>query len=154
LLLVDSLTGAERFADAGRILEQAIAEPPRRRSPELAELQLRMARLAEIAGDRQLQLQWLAAALESDKNNGVVASELARLAMALGDHDTALNALRVVTLAKTEGSMSRAEAFLAQAQIAQERGEVRRALLWARKARSEDPELVAAEVFLQELGES
>jgi len=154
LLLVDSLTGAERFADAGRILEQAIAEHPRRRSPELAELQLRMARLAEIAGDRQLQLQWLAAALESDKNNGVVASELARLAMALGDHDTALNALRVVTLAKTEGSMSRAEAFLAQAQIAQERGEVRRALLWARKARSEDPELVAAEVFLQELGES
>jgi len=154
LLLVDALMSVDRFADAGRILEVAIAEHPRRRSPELAELQLRMARLAEIAGDRQLQMQWLGAALESDKNNGVVASELARLAMTLGDHEVALNALRVVTLAKTEGSMSRAEAFLAQAEIAQQRGEVRRALLWARKAKSEDPELAAAEEFLRSLGES
>ena len=74
--------------------------------------------------------------------------------MAIGDHDTALNALRVVTLNKTDGPMSRAMAFLLQAQIAHQRGEARRALLWARKARSEDPELTEAEEFLRQIGDA
>jgi Tfp pilus assembly protein PilF len=113
-----------------------------------------MSHLARAAGDPQLQLQWLNAALDSDKNNGWVASELAQLAMELGDYDTALNALRVVTLNKSDGPMSRGMAFLLQARIAHERGEARRALLWARKARSEDPELEEAVEFLRALGDA
>jgi Tfp pilus assembly protein PilF len=112
-----------------------------------------MARLAAAAGDPGLQLQWLNAAMDSDKSNGHIAAELAQLAMQIGDHDTALNALRVVTLNKTDGPMSRAMAFLLQARIAHERGEARRALLWARKARSEDPELTEADEFLRQIGE-
>ena len=78
------------------------------------------------------------------------AEEISRMR---GEHDVALTALRAVTLAKTPGPMSRAMAFLLQARIAHERGEARRALLWARKAKSEDPELEEATVFLRELGE-
>jgi len=154
VLLADSYIGGGYFAEAGQLLEQAISNHPRRRSPELSQLQHRMANLARAAGDRQLQMQWLNAALESDKNNGHVASELALLARELGDLDVALSALRAVTLSRTDGPMSRAQAFLMQAQIAHERGEARRALLWARKAKQEDPELTEAGEFLAQLGES
>ena len=44
--------------------------------------------------------------------------------------------------------------FLWQARIAFQRGEARRAILWARKARQEDPNLAEAEVFLRELGDA
>jgi tetratricopeptide (TPR) repeat protein len=154
ILLTDSYIAAGRYADAGQMLEQAIAGHTRRRSPELAELQQRMARLAAAAGDPSLQLQWLNAAMDSDKANGIIAAELAELAMQLGDHDTALNALRVVTLNKSDGPMSRAMAFLLQARIAHERGEERRALLWARKAKSEDPGLTEADEFLRQIGDA
>lgn len=153
VLLADSYTGAGYFAEAGQLLEQAISNHPRRRSPELSQLQHRMARLARAAGDRELEMQWLAAALESDKNNGYAAAELAHLAWELGDLDTALGALRAVTLSRNEGPMSRAAAFLMQARIAHQRGEARRALLWARKAKQEDPELDGADAFLAQLGD-
>ena len=72
----------------------------------------------------------------------------------LGELDLALNALRAVTLSKSEdGPMSRAEAFLMQAKIAHQKGEGRRALLWARKAKSEDPQLEEAQAFLEQLGD-
>ena len=153
LRLADGYIGCGYFAEAGQVLENAIGRHPRRRSPELSELQHRMARLARAAADPRLEVQWLTAALESDKNNGLVSSELAILAYDLRELDVALMALRAVTLSKEEGPMSRAEAFLMQARIAHTRGEARRALLWARKARSEDPSLLEAEVFLKELGE-
>ncbi|MCA9574977.1 MAG: tetratricopeptide repeat protein [Myxococcales bacterium] len=154
LFLADAYMSHDRQADAGALLEAAIARQTRRRTPELAELQHRMAKLAIAAEERVLAMQWLQAAIESDKNNGQIASELSMLSMELGDLDTALSALRAVTLAKTQGEMSRAMAFLYQARIAHDRGEARRALLWARKAKSEDPDLQAASDFLAELGES
>jgi Tfp pilus assembly protein PilF len=153
LFLADAYTSSERYGEAGQLLEHAIDNHPRRRSPELAELQHRMSLLARAVGDRQLELQWLNAALDSDKNNPHVAADLATLAMEFGEYDTALNALRAVTLMKTEGPMSRAMAFLLQARIANERGESRRALLWARKAKSEDPNLTEADEFLAQLGD-
>ncbi len=153
VLLADAYIGAEMFSEAGALLESAIGRQKRKRSPELSQLQHRMARLAQAAGDADLQKQWLHAALDSDKNNGHVASELAHLAMRLGDMDLALVALRAVTLSKTEGPMSRAMAFLLQARIAHQKGEARRALLWARKAKTEDPELTEAAEFLRQLGE-
>ncbi len=154
LLLIDAYTQVGQHADAGQLIEQAIANHPKRRSPELSQLQHRMARLARVSGDQQLDLQWMNASLECDKNNMEVAAELAELAMHLGDHETALNALRAITLSKVDGPMSRAMAFLLQARIAFARGEARRALLWARKAKSEDPQLREATDFLRELGES
>ena len=45
-------------------------------------------------------------------------------------------------------------AFLLQAKIAYQRGEEKRALLWARKARAEDPALEEAAEFLRELGDA
>ncbi|MFT5354363.1 MAG: tetratricopeptide (TPR) repeat protein [Polyangiales bacterium] len=153
VLLADAYMSAEYFAEAGQLLEDAIGRHTRRRSPELSELQHRMAKLARGAGDRVLEMQWLSAGLESDKNNGIVASELAQLAWEEGDADTALAALRAVTLSRTEGPMSRAKAFLMQAQIAHQRGEARRALLWARKAKSEDDTLEGVDAFLLRLGE-
>ena len=71
----------------------------------------------------------------------------------LGELDVALGALRAITLSKEDGPMSKAQAFLMQARIAHQRGEGRRALLWARKAKSEDPELAEAQEFLADLGE-
>ena len=154
LAYVDALIDANRHADAGLLLERVFGSQPKRRTPELSQLQHRMARLARAAGDRTLDLQWMVASLECDKNNVDVAAELAHLAMELEDHETALNALRAITLARTEGPMSRAMAFLWQARIAFQRGEARRAILWARKARQEDPNLAEAEVFLRELGDA
>jgi thioredoxin-like negative regulator of GroEL len=151
--LADAYIATERIGEAGQLLEQAIGKHTRRRSPELAQLQHRMARLAQAVEDRSLQFQWLSAAMDADKNNPDVAGELALLAMELEEWDKALLALRAVTLCRVEGSMSRAVAFLHQARIAHTRGEARRALLWARKAHSEDPALEAAVAFLAELGE-
>lgn len=153
ITLVDAYLSSERYAEAGELLEQAIGSHTKRRSPELSELQHRMARLAAAAGDRHLEMQWLGAALDSDKNNVIVAGELAELAIELNELEVAMNALRAVTLSKADGPMSRAMAFLWQAKIAYSQGEERRALLWARKARSEDPDLQDAADFLAQLGD-
>lgn len=152
--LIDARTASGQLAEAGALLESAIENHPKRRSPELSELQHRMARLASVGGDRRLEMDWLNQALLTDKQNLHAATELAELAMELGEYDTAMEALRAITLSKVDGPMSRAMAFLKQAQISHERGESRRALLWARKARTEDPELQEAVDFLRELGES
>lgn len=154
VLLIDAYMGAQRFSEVKQRLEAAIASHGRRRSPELAVLQHRMARLADAAGDKNAQLEWLNAALDTDKGNGDVASELAELAMKLGQDELALKALRAVTLLKNSGPMSRAVAFLKQAQIVYQRGDQRRAVLWARKARVEDPELKEVTEFLRQIGES
>ena len=153
VLLADGYIGAQYFSEAGELLEQAIQNHPKRRSPELSELQERMANLASAAGDRNLEMQWLDAAVESDKNNMSAAARVARIAYDLGELDVALGALRAITLSKEDGPMSKAQAFLMQARIAHQRGEGRRALLWARKAKSEDPELAEAQEFLADLGE-
>ena len=153
VLLADGYIGAQYFSEAGELLEHAIENHPKRRSPELSELQERMANLALAAGDRNLEMQWLDAAIESDKNNMSAAARVARIAYDLGELDVALGALRAVTLSKEDGPMSKAQAFLMQARIAHQRGEGRRALLWARKAKSEDPSLAEAQEFLADLGE-
>jgi tetratricopeptide (TPR) repeat protein len=151
LLLTDAMILAGALAEAVELLQNAIQSSKRKRSPQLAMMQLRMARIAGLSGDQQTQLEWLKVALESDKGNGIIASELAELAIALGDDATAMNALKVVTLQKTPGPMSKAVAFLRQAQIAYRQGDLQKALLWARRARIEDPNLVEAEEFLSRL---
>jgi hypothetical protein len=83
--------------------------------------------------------------------NGQVASELAEVAMETENYETALKALRAVTLMTTPGPMSRALAFLRQGQIAQRQGDARKAAFLARKALSEDAALEEAQEFLQSL---
>lgn len=151
LMLVDAYIETERLGEASEALVKAIGHHKRRRSPELAVLQHRMAVLARLSDDRDIEMEWLQAALATDKNNGEVASDLAWLAIDMGELDVALQALRAVTLMRSEGPMSRGMAFLLQARIAHQRGELRRAILWARKAVSEDEALEEAKEFLAEL---
>lgn len=152
-VLVDAMMGGDQLAEAVEILQNAINQKGRKRSPQLAALQLRMGRIAGISGDAQTQLEWVKVALDTDKTNGAIAAEVAELAIQLGDDAVALNALKVVTLQKTPGPMSKAVAFLRQAQIAHKQGDHQKAVLWARRARIEDAELAEAESFLGQLGE-
>jgi tetratricopeptide (TPR) repeat protein len=154
ILLADSYMGSSRLQEAVELLQDAINSFKKRRSPHLAAMQLRMARIAGISGDPDTQKEWLNVALEADKNNNEVAAELAELAIYLGDDDTALKALRVVTLQKTPGPMTKAVAFLRQAQIAHRQGDQQKAVLWARRARLEDDSLGEAQQFLEQIGEA
>ena len=151
--LVDAYTATGAHGEAGQLLEAAIAAQGKRRTPELAVLQHRMARLAGAAGAKDTELEWYKVALDSDKNSGDIAADLADLSMEMGDTETALKALRAITLMKQTGRMSRAVAFLRQAQIAHQKADTRRAVLWARKAKEEDPNLSEADDFLREIGE-
>ncbi len=134
------------------VLGDAIKAHGKRRSPELAELQYGMALVAHVAGDDEGRFAWLDAALQSDRKNGVVASELALFAMEREDYDTALKALQLVTLLKDESPMSRAEAYLRQAQIALARSDNRKAALLAKRALTADSDYRPAKVFLEQMG--
>lgn len=150
--LVRTYLAASRAADARAQLEAQIEALGKRRGATLSALNALLAEVARAEGDQEAELQWLGAALEADKQNGEAAATLAELAMSLGQFDTALQALRAVTLLRSDCSMSRGRAFYLQARIAHENGEQRRALLWARKAVSEDAESEEAAAFLAELG--
>ena len=152
LLMIDSNILLGRVADADNALEAAIAIHKKRRTPELAVLFQRKGRLAGRQGDGAEQIRWLNQAMEADRKSGELASELAEVSMALGDHDTAMKALRLLTMMDDPRPMSRAVAFLRQAQIAQLRGDPRRAQQWARKAKSLDDGLAEADRFLAEIG--
>lgn len=152
ILLADACIASQQFEKAQAILEAAIAEVGNRRGPKPAELQSRMAALAEAADDKHSQMHWLNVALDSNKRDGQVAADLAELCMELGEHEVALKALRVLTVSRRESSMSLARAFFYQAKIAHSKGESRQAQMWARRALSEDPELTEAEDFLKEIG--
>jgi tetratricopeptide (TPR) repeat protein len=154
LFIADAHIAAARFQQAQDLLEQAMTSQRQRRSPELAALRYRMARLSDAAGDQDARLEWLNAALEADLNNGEIASETAVVAQAMEHHELALKALRAITMLKGETSMSRAEAFYRQAQIVAQKGEPRRAVLWAKKAKAEDANLPGVDQLLAELGEA
>jgi predicted Zn-dependent protease len=137
-------------ATACIVLEEAIKTHGKKRSIELAELQYAMSQVAHAAGDPEGQIAWLDAALQTDRRNGVVASELAVLSMERNDLDMATKALQLVTLLKDEGPMSRAEAYLRQAIIADQKGDPRKAVLLAKRALNADPNYEPARVFVEE----
>lgn len=138
--------------EACGILEQAIKSHGKRRSPELSELQHAMSMVAFAAGDDEGRFAWLDAALQSDRRNGVVAAELATFAMDRGDYDAAIKALQLVTLLKENCPMPRAEAYLRQAIISQQRGDVKKAMLLAKRALTADANYEPARAFLEQLG--
>ncbi len=151
--LCDAYIAVGNIEAASTLLQTAINGHRNRRSAELGALQYRMARAAAAVGDQGVQLAWLNAALESDHQNGGVASELAELAMTYEDLETAMKALRALTLMKNPGPMSRAEAFYRQGVIAFKQGDPRKAAFLAKRALSEDGELSAARELLTQLGE-
>jgi tetratricopeptide (TPR) repeat protein len=152
VLLADAYIATGTLDKASVLLTNAI-DTLKRRGPQLADLQHRMARLMAAEGNKDGQLQWLNAALETNKRDGIIAAELAELAMDVGDHTTAQKALRVVTVSRRESSMSLATAFLYQAKIAAAKGEKRQAQMWARRALTEEPDHQAAAEYLRELEE-
>jgi tetratricopeptide (TPR) repeat protein len=154
LFIADARIAAAQFQEAQDVLEHSMTTQRQRRSPELALLRLRMAQLSSAAGDQEARLEWLNAALDADLNNGEIASETAVLAQTMGSFELALKALRAITMLKGETAMSRAEAFYRQAQIVAHKGEPRRAVLWAKKAKAEDANLPGVDQLLAELGEA
>jgi tetratricopeptide (TPR) repeat protein len=153
LFIADVHISARRFQEAQDLLEHTMNAQRQRRSPELALLRYRMARLSDSAGDQEARLEWLNAALDADMSNGEVASETAVVAQNMGHFELALKALRAITMLRGECQMSRAEAFYRQAQIVAHKGEPRRAVLWAKKAKAEDANLPGIDQLLAELGE-
>ena len=107
---------------------------------------MRMPIFRGASGGRQGSSQ-----LYSDRQNGTVAAELAALAMARGELDVAIKALQLVTLLKSPGPMSRAEAYLRQAAIAKHRGDTKKSALLAKRAITTDPDYEEAKAFLDEL---
>jgi tetratricopeptide (TPR) repeat protein/Tfp pilus assembly protein PilF len=151
MLYVDVLIGSGQTAEAGKVLEAAIAAQ-KKRSPELATMQQRMGRVAGMLGDKDGQLNWLKKAFDVDRKNGEVAAELAQLATEVGDYELALKPLRAITLMENPQPITRPMALLWEAKIEHARGNRAKAELWAKKALREDPAFAEAQQFLDELG--
>jgi tetratricopeptide (TPR) repeat protein len=152
LLMADVLTVAGQLDDAVALLEPTI-ENHRRRSPKLAELQQRMARICAARGDQENQLNWLKKAFDVDRKSGEVAAELAQLATEMGDYELALKPLRAITLMENPQPITRVMALLWEAKIEHARGNRAKAELWAKKALREDPNFQEAHEFLAEIAE-
>lgn len=137
---------------ASIVLNEAVEAHGKKRSPELALLQHALARVAEANGNAEEMFMWLESALMSDRNNGEVARELAVRGQEEGRYDIAVKALQSLTLSKVAGSMSKGEAYLRQAQIAQIQGDPKKALLMARRAQSTEPELLGVDEIIAHIG--
>lgn len=104
-----------------------------------------------MLGDRNIELQHLTTALDMDAQNGVVASELAYLAMELGNLDVAQRALRAITMMKVAAPLPKALAYQHQGEIARQQGDVKRAMMLLKRAVDDDPNLQSARALLEQL---
>ena len=150
MLNVDVLIASGALEAAGRTLEAAIAAQ-KKRTPELAVAQQRMARVCAMMNDKDGQLSWLKKAFDVDRKNSEVAAELAQLATEMGDYELALKPLRAITLMDNPLPVTRSMALLWEAKIENARGNRAKAELWAKKALREDPGFSDAQQFLDEL---
>lgn len=150
-LLADTLLATGQFGQALTLLERLVGDGRGIEGSELAALYHRMARAAGALGNTESQLGALKKALDADRRNGIVASELAELAEALGDDDLALKALRAISLNCPDGPMPVSVSFYRQARIAAKNGDRQRALIFAKRALQEDPNLADAERLLEQV---
>ncbi|HVJ89718.1 MAG TPA: hypothetical protein VM580_07920, partial [Labilithrix sp.] len=150
-LLSDAYLGAGRFEEGNELLTNTVAAFKGRRARELTSLYHRLARIAEALGDRNAELAHLTTALDMDSQNGVVASELAYLAMEIGNLDVAQRALRQITMLKTPSPLPKAVAFQYLGEIAHQQGDPRRAMMLLKRAVDDDPTLESARVLLDRL---
>jgi tetratricopeptide (TPR) repeat protein len=151
LLLADALLATGLVDEAAQLLEDAIARHSGKRSHDLAALQHRMAR-AVAARAPGKQLPWLVAAFGGHPKDVDIASDLAEVATAQQQYDIAMQAWRAVISASEGSPVVRATAYARQARIAQMQGDVPRALVLAKRAKSEHPELAEAASLLRDLG--
>ncbi len=151
VMLADAYIGANRLQEAANFLDTALQAQKGRRSREVSLMQHRMAMIAGSVGDRANEAGWLNAALDSDAQNSEAAARLADVATEMGQFDVAIKALKAIAMMKSPKPITRAMAYVRQALIAQHQGDVRKAVLLARKAQSEDPSLEEANSLLAEL---
>jgi golgin subfamily B member 1 len=150
-LLSDAYVGAGRFDEAQELLQQSIGTFKGRRARELSALYHRVARVAEILGDRSAAMQHLTTALDMDAQNGIVASELSYLAMDLQNYDVAQRALRAITMLKAPAPLPKALAYQHLGEIARQQGDPRRAMMLLKRAIDDDPALESARTLLDAL---
>jgi golgin subfamily B member 1 len=147
-LLSDAYVGGGRFDEAQDLLLRTIGTFKGRRARELSALYHRLARVAEILGDKIAELQHLTTALDMDAQNGVVASELAYLAMEIGNFESASRALRAITMLKVPAPLPKALAYQHLGEIARQQGDPKRAMMLLKRAIDDDPTLQSARTLL------
>ncbi len=152
--LADAYILVGQFDDANELLDEAIEVAGGRRAASASMLLHRKAEVARAQGDMDARLDLLQEAHACSKRNGVVAAELADLAEELNLWDLASKTLRTISLIDSGCPISRGEAFLRQAKIALHQDDRKAALMWARRARREDPESEEARALLEQLGRS
>ncbi len=94
-LLGEALRRSGREDDAITLLQTIITSQRGRRNKELANVYHRLAVIERDRGDHASEMTALASALDMDAQNGVVAADLANVAMRLGQLDVATKALEV-----------------------------------------------------------
>ena len=151
-VLADAYLQEGHLDEAEQLLDTAIANTKSKRSPELSQFQHRKARIAEARGDTASHLEALQAAFSTDKKNGAAAAELADLAEHLENYDLAVKTLRSIAMMDGGCPITRGMAFLRQGRIAAKLGDAKRAALWARRARQEEPDNPEVASFIEEIG--
>jgi tetratricopeptide (TPR) repeat protein len=149
-LLVDAFAEAGLIDDAVALIDAAIERQGPRRCRELSDLQRRMARVLSKR-DKTAALHWLTLAFDSHPKSPDAAKELAELAIALGELDVAVRALRALTSKNCDPEV-RARAYVAQAAIALRQGNKGKAEAFAKKAHAEAPDLAEVEALVRRLG--
>ena len=152
--LIDIYMDREELDEANALADQAIAAQGGRRSKELSKLQLRKALIASAYGDRSQELAWLEQAFVSNRTDGDIACLLADLAEEMEEWDLAQKALKQISILKTDHAISRAEAYFRQGKISFfQEDDKKRAMLYIRKAISEDPDYDEAKRLLEAMGD-
>ncbi len=150
LLLSDAYVMSGAPAEAGELLKPLAAARKGKPSQMLAAVELRLAQVARMAGDRDAQVAALAHALDADKKNNEVVAEVADRAEEAGDDELALKALRLIVANTGPGPISVPAAFLRQAHIALRRNDTDRAVMFARRAAHDAPKGDPAEIDARE----
>ena len=153
VLLADAYTVAGKTTEAQTLISSQIAARAGRRSPELASLYHRLARIANAMGDRDAEMSALTSGLEADAQNGFIASELASLALEVGDMEVATRALRSITLLKdpSTSQIPRSIAYQYLGEIARQQGDSKRAMMLLKRALDDDPSLENARQLIEEI---
>src|SRR5450432_810002 len=143
-LLADALLSLGRHDDAAEQLRAVLAAHKGKRVRDLSMIHYRLALIERARGDRKTEISWLSSGLDMDGQNGVVATELAEVAIELGQMDAATKGLRAITMMKTQAPMPRALAYQRLGEIAHSQGDVKKAILLVKRATDEDPNLESA----------
>jgi tetratricopeptide (TPR) repeat protein len=151
-LLGDAHIAAGRYDEARELLQACITAQKGRRSKDLAQIYLRLGRLETALTNSKGAMQAFTTALDMDGQNGIIASELAHVALAEGELDLATRALRAITMLRTPAPISKGIAYERLGEIAMHQGDQKKAVMLLKRAIDEDAELEHARELLAQLG--